>query len=147
MFYQLPEEIIRVIFEYCMDKREKWDRVNKQFLKGSFIRDVAMMIPKTHNQRERWLQRWLSYHSVINKRFTQWDALRPSMNNDCVGTNNNLSIIAEWSIKTAQATCGNYRNGVLRNTISSGANPVTEWLENIKGFEKEFPSYSREPAG
>jgi len=100
------------------------------------------MIPKIPYKREKWVQRWLKQHYKVDKRFTQWSALRPSMKREITGRNNNLPIITEWSLKTAQATCGLYTNGELKGTISSGANPVTEWLKNIKEFETNFPSHS-----
>ena len=139
--FKLPEEIIRTIFKFCIDKRENWNRVNEQFLKGFFIRDIVKVIPTGLHQRKRWLKKWLNEHYIIDKKCSQWECLRPSMNIKAIGWNNNLPIITEWDLKTAQATCGVYINGELQKTISSGSNPVTEWLKNIKEFERNFPSY------
>ena len=138
MFFSLPKELVSHIFEFCLDKREQWNRVIEQFLKGLFIRDVVLMIPKEEYKKERWVQRWLRQHYQKIQR-GQWEALRPSVGRDNWLV---LPIIEEWSLKTTQATCGIYVNSILQNTVPSGANPVTEWLKNIKEFEHIFPSHT-----
>tara|TARA_B110000208_G_scaffold191543_1_gene258769 strand:- start:2153 stop:2629 length:477 start_codon:yes stop_codon:yes gene_type:complete len=143
--FNLPEELIRTILEFCIDKRDNWGRVNDQFLKGLFMRNIAICIPKLSRARERWLQRFLKQHRSSNNciGIGHWEALRPTMLTcSKFGRLTKLPIITEWCLKTAQATGGIYINGELQKTIVSAANPVTEWLENIKEFEKKFPSQS-----
>ena len=137
--FNLPEELIRTILEFCIDKRDNWNRVNDQFLKGLFMRNIAICIPTYKGARERWLQRFLKNSSNRGQFIRQWEALRPTMRTD-VEARTKWPIITEWCLKTAQATGGIYINGELQKTIVSAANPVTEWLENIKEFEKNFPS-------
>jgi len=133
MLNSLPKELVIHIFEFCLDKRVKWNNVVEQFLKGLFIRDIVLMIPKNEHKKERWVKRWLLQHYGKRDR-GQWEALRPSVVRDNWLV---LPIISEWNLKTAQATCS-----VNSIKVSSGANPVTEWLENIKEFEKIFPSHT-----
>jgi len=70
--FNLPDELQKIIWELCIDKRHNWDKVNAQFLKGGFRRknlDVSDYLKHENdivrtfwerNTQGKIISRWMS---------------------------------------------------------------------------------------
>lgn len=128
---KIPIELIRYIYELCIDKRIYWGKVTEQFLKGGFFRKNL----KVHSYLKK--QNWCC------KKF--WNSYRPEFSGEVT----RLNIInnkrepcsfdyreGEWSLKTKQVVVTFKMRRGFRNRWSS-KDPVSKWLRNIKKFETE----------
>jgi len=130
LFFSLPEEIIRQIYELCMDKKENMDRVLVQFIKGGFHRKNLRIHPFMERQPRTARGFWNS------KR----------LNIESFG--NTYDLLSEWCPKkSGKAQAAIYREKHIYNngtsstrTILSAAEPVSHWLNNIEKFEYTHPA-------
>ena len=121
----LPSELVQHIFEFCIDKRLYWNKLNQQFLKGGFNRKNLKL--NKYLEKEHW------YAKKI------WDSTRPEM----WGIHKFYYRYGEWDIKKKYVvvTCKTRRGLVNKR---SGKDPVSIWLKNIKKFETSYPKFAKE---
>ena len=119
----LPIEIIRHIYEFCIDKRLNWEKLTQQFLKGGFNRKNLKL--NGFLQKEHWCAKRI------------WEASRPEL----YWWKRNINFdyrYGEWSIKKKFVVVTFTTSRGLRN-IWSAKEPVSRWLKNIKKFETKVP--------
>ena len=124
----LPIEIIRHIYEFCIDKRLNWEKLTQQFLKGGFNRKNLKL--NGFLQKEHWCAKRI------------WEASRPEL----YWWKRNINFdyrYGEWSIKKKFVVVTFTTSRGLRN-IWSAKEPVSRWLKNIKKFETSYPKYAVE---
>ena len=112
LLYSLPDFLQIVVYEFDQGKRETWERVKSQFMKGGFFNKHLKLHYFLLNEAYITKKHWSLRH--LTKR----------------------PILREWDYKTASASCGKYRsNGTVKWEIPFCINPVTTWLGNIATFE------------
>lgn len=126
--FNLPTELVQHIFEFCIDKRLSWNKLNQQFLKGGF------------NRKNLKLNRYLEEEQWCCKR--SWEAARPELY-WCKRNINFDYRHGEWSIKKKMVVVTLTTRSGLRN-IWSAKEPVSRWFKNIKKFETSYPEYAKE---
>lgn len=126
--FNLPSELVQHIFEFCIDKRLSWNKLNQQFLKGGF------------NRKNLKLNKYLEKEQWCCKR--SWEAARPELY-WCKRNINFDYRHGEWSIKKKMAVVTLTTRRGLRN-IWSAKDPVSRWFKNIKKFETSYPEYAKE---
>lgn len=121
----LPSELVQHIFEFCIDKRLFWDKLNQQFLKGGFNRKNLKL--NKYLEKERWCAKKI------------WESTRPEM----WGIHKFYYRYGEWDIKKKYVvvTCKT-RRGLVNKW--SAKDPVSRWLKNIKKFETSYPEFAKE---
>ena len=126
--FNLPEEIVRLIYAFCIDKREHWDKVTEQFFKGGFNRKNLRIIPFIREQKKMCKYSWLADRPELEG-FTQWNPVSRKIE-QCPFDYR----FGEWSIKTKSVmVCFNTITGDVHKTSSK--KPVSRWLKNVDKFE------------
>ena len=124
----LPQDIIRLIYAFCIDKRENWNKVREQFLKGGFNQKNLYILPYIQRQKEMCLETWLFTRPELNE-FAQWDRATSKMK-VCFFKYDNEG----WSInKKCAVVYFKNRTNIIKKY--SSRNPVSKWLKNIHKFE------------
>ena len=123
--FNLPTELVQHIFEFCIDKRLSWNKLNQQFLKGGFNRKNLKL--NRYLEREQWCCKKV------------WEGARPEM----WGIHKFYYRYGEWDIKKKYVivTCKTRRGLVNKR---SAKEPVSTWLKNIKKFETSYTEYAKE---
>jgi len=112
LLYSLPLFLQITIYEFDQVKRENWERVKSQFMKGGF-----------HTKHLK-LKYFLTNETSIAKK---WWSMRHLTKRP---------ILREWDCETASASFGKYRiNGTVLWKMPFSVKPVTSWLKNIQRFE------------
>jgi len=135
--FNLPTELVQHIFEFCIDKRLSWNKLNQQFLKGGFNRKNLKL--NRYLEREQWCCKKL------------WGATRPEVSGEMklwspVTRRNELcsfSNLVNWNIKDKHAVV-TFRISGRSIEKWSGKDPVSKWLKNISKFETSHPEYAKE---
>jgi hypothetical protein len=127
IFLSLPEDIVRLIYAFCIDKREHWDKVQEQFFKGGFVRKNLRILPFIRAQKKLCRRLWLSDRPELSG-LAEWN--RATQRREICPFNYKR----EWDIKNKSATVRFTTRSGFRNKFS-GKNPVSRWLENIDKFE------------
>ena len=121
----LPQDIIRLIYAFCIDKRENWNKVREQFLKGGFNQKNLYILPYIQRQKEMCLETWLFTRPELNE-FAQWDRATSKMK-VCFFKYDNEG----WSInKKCAVVYFKNRTNIIKKY--SSRNPVSKWLKNIQ---------------
>lgn len=126
--FNLPQDVIRLIYAFCIDKRENWNKVREQFLKGGFNQKNLYILPYIQRQKEMCLETWLFTRPELNE-FAQWDWATSKMK-VCFFKYDNEG----WSIKKKCAVVY-FKNKTNIIKKYSSRNPVSKWLKNINKFE------------
>ena len=133
-FHNLPDELQLLIFSFdptfIQRFRVALNKVNEQFYKGGFYRKNLSV--NTYIKSQEWCcgKYWRSKHPemYLNRQDRRM-----------------YPVIEEWDVKKAKAICAVYYHEWssnypgIRHLISSGANPVSTWIKNIKKFETHHP--------
>jgi len=126
--FNLPEEIVRLIYAFCIDKREHWDKVTEQFFKGGFNRKNLRILPFIREQKKMCKHSWLADRPELEG-FTQWNPVSRKIE-QCPFDYR----FGEWSIKTKSVmVCFNTITGDVHKISSK--KPVSRWLKNVDKFE------------
>ena len=134
-FHNLPDELQLLIYSFDPTFIQRFrlglNKVNEQFYKGGFHR--KSLRADLYIERQEW---------CCDK---YWRSKHPDMLQDNRLDRRKHPVIEEWDVKKAKAICAvYYREGsrsalTIRHLISSGANPVSTWINNIKKFETHHP--------
>ena len=135
-FHNLPDELQLLIYSFdptfIQRFRVDLNKVNEQFYKGGFNRKNLKV--DIYIKRQVWCcdKYWRSKHPCQGIQYNrQYRRKYP--------------VIKKWDVKTAKAICAVYyevwssKYPGIRHVISSGANPVSSWIKNIKKFETHHP--------
>ena len=134
-FHNLPDELRLLIYSFDPTFIQRFrlglNKVNEQFYKGGFHR--KSLRADLYIERQEWCcgKYWRSKH--------------PDMRQDNRLDRRKHPVIKEWDVKEAKAICAVYyqkhssKYPGIRHIISSGANPVSLWIKNIKKFERHHP--------
>ena len=125
---KIPSEIIKHIYEFCIDKRIFWNKVTHQFIKGGFYRKNLKLTSFIGKQNEYCRKFWLSNRPELFGKVTKWNSLT-NKTEPCEFNYN-----GEWSKKTKQVVVTFITPSGLRNRYS-GRDPVSKWLKNINKYE------------
>ena len=133
----LPQDIVRLIYMFCIDKRENWDKVGEQFLKGGFNRKNLRIIPFIQRQKKMCAETWLGSRPELDG-YSEWNPAT-RMRELCPFSYDNDG----WSIKRKCAIVYFRTRGEGFNKIYSSRNPVSKWLQNIDKFETAAVNWRR----
>ncbi len=127
--FNLPQELINHIFEFCIDKKLNWDKLIQQYLKGGFNRTNLRL--DQYLKKEHWCAKkfWMSKRPEISGQFTQWNSVTKKRE-QCLYS----FPYGGWNIKFKGATVI-FKTQYGQRIKSSAKNPVSVWLKNIKKFE------------
>jgi hypothetical protein len=125
--FNLPADMLCHIYEFDTFKYNKLNNVLSQFIKGGFIRKNLRI--DLYLKKEKWCARKF------------WTSTRPNLS----PVKNNVYILKkDWSCKNKSALYTReftlHSGEIIRREVISGANPVSEWLKNIKRFELTHPT-------
>ena len=141
-FKNLPEDVVRIIYAFCVNKRMNWDKVKEQFLKGGFNRKNMGIISFVKIQKKMCLGFWFDKRPELNKYHRmEWNSMKKSFEL-CP-----FEYKREWDIKKKSAVVRLItKHGT--NVLFSSRNPVSIWLRNINKFEAVMatnlgPSYDK----
>lgn len=70
LIFNLPEDIVIYIYAFCIDKRENWDKVSDQFLKGGF--NSCQHIKKYMKNQHKKAINAASFRNGRNSKVTKW---------------------------------------------------------------------------
>ena len=135
LLFSLPEFVQQHVWEFSPEKREYWNDMTKQFMKGGFYRKNLRSDRFLLNQS----QNMLSF----------WESTRPGVNlGKDVRTQKPIGYyfkyIAEWSLKKKHARMVekdiNRPNWQSSRSFRSGSNPVSKWTNNIVKWETKYPN-------
>uniref|UniRef100_A0A6C0ENQ4 Uncharacterized protein n=1 Tax=viral metagenome TaxID=1070528 RepID=A0A6C0ENQ4_9ZZZZ len=127
-FKNLPEDVVRIIYAFCIDKREHWDKVTEQFFKGGFNRNNLRILSFIREQKKLCRRFWSSNRLELTG-FTQWNSI--TRRRELCPFDYRFG---EWNIKNKSVVvCFTTGNGYISKF--SGKNPVSTWLKNINKFE------------
>ena len=134
-FHNLPDELQLLIYSFDPTFIQRFrlglNKVNEQFYKGGFHR--KSLRADLYIERQEW---------CCDK---YWRSKHPDMRQDNRLDRRKHPVIEEWNVKKAKAICAVYYQEWssnypgIRHLISSGANPVSTWINNIKKFETHHP--------
>jgi hypothetical protein len=128
IFLSLPEDIVRLIYAFCINKREHWDKVREQFFKGGFVRKNLRVLPFIRAQEKLCKRLWLSDRPELSE-LKMWNPITRTREL-CP-----FDYKREWDIKNKNAMVRfTTRYGFDMDKLS-GKNPVSRWLKNIDKFE------------
>ena len=131
LLFSLPEFVIQHIWEFSPEKREYWDNLTEQFMKGGFYRTNLRSDTYLNKQSQNTIQ--------------FWNSTRPSMRFG-PGSQYSFNKVSQWDIKTKKAE---FRMGVtnkpnwLGHLITSSLNPVSKWCKNILKWETVYPEHCK----
>ena len=124
----LPEDIVRLIYAFCINKREHWDKVREQFFKGGFVRKNLRVLPFIRAQEKLCKRLWLSDRPELSE-LKMWNPITRTREL-CP-----FDYKREWDIKNKSAMVRfTTRYGFDMDKLS-GNKPVSRWLKNIDKFE------------
>lgn len=127
--FNLPEDVVRIIYAFCIDKRVNWDKVKDQFLKGGFNRKNLRILPFIEEQKKKCLEFWFNKRPELDKYHRmEWNSIKKSFEL-CP-----FEYRREWDIKKKSAVVA-LRTKHGTNVHFSSKNPVSIWLKNINKFE------------
>lgn len=133
--FNLPEDIVRIIYAFCIDKRVNWDIVKEQFLKGGFNRKNLRILPFIEEQKKKCLEFWFDKRPELDKYHRmEWNSIKKSFEL-CP-----FEYRREWDIKKKSAVVA-LRTKHGTNVHFSSKNPVSIWLKNINKFEAVAVNY------
>ena len=140
--FDLPEDVVRIIYAFCIDKRVNWDKVKEQFLKGGFNRKNLKILPFILEQKKKCLSFWFDKRPELDKYHRmEWNSIKKSFEL-CP-----FEYRREWDIKKKNAVVA-LRTKHGTKVLFSSKNPVSIWLKNINKFEAVNywgPSYNTAP--
>jgi len=127
--FNLPEDVVRIIYAFCIDKRVNWDKVKEQFLKGGFNRKNLRILPFIKEQKKKCLEFWFNKRPELDKyNRMEWNSIKKSFEL-CP-----FEYQREWDIKKKNAVVAlKTKHGT--KVLFSSKNPVSIWLKNINKFE------------
>ena len=132
--FNLPSELVQHIFEFCINKRLSWNKLNQQFMKGGFHRKNLKI--ETYLKKEKWCARRFWTGTRLN--------LSPIKNGSQHSSTNVYILKREWDCKNKSARYEYehtlHSGRIIRRSVNSGANPVSKWLKNIERFELTHPT-------
>ena len=134
-FKNLPEDVVRIIYAFCVDKRVNWDKVKEQFLKGGFNRKNMGILPFIKEQKKKCLEFWFDKRPELDKfHRMEWNSIKKCFEL-CP-----FEYKREWDIKKKSAVVRLItKHGT--NVLFSSKNPVSIWLRNINKFEAVMANY------
>ena len=135
--FNLPTELVQHIFEFCIDKRLSWNKLNQQFLKGGFNRKNLKL--NRYLEREQWCCKklWGATRPEVSGLMKLWSPVTRRME-PC-----SFKTWIKWNIKDKHAVVTFRISG--RSIVKwSGKDPVSKWLKNISKFETSHPEYAKE---
>jgi len=136
MFTNLPIEIERHIYDFCIDKRIHWDNISEQFLKGGFKRKNLRTEEFIKNQHKLCSRYWFSSRPQLNGGITQWNFITKKRE-PCT-----FKYKGEWCHKKKMVVVTfNTKYGGINKYSSK--NPVSKWLININKFETSNPTLAK----
>ena len=129
IFLNLSEDIVRLIYAFCIDKREHWNKVQEQFFKGGFVRKNLRILPFIRAQEKLCKRLWLSDRPELSE-LKMWNPITRTREL-CP-----FDYKREWDIKNKSAAVRfTTRYGFDMDKLS-GNKPVSRWLKNIDKFEE-----------
>ena len=145
MFNNLPKDIMQIIFEFCNDKVDNWNKLNQQFLKGGFNRKNLKL--KKYLENQSWCAKkyWRASRPDISGSVREWNPVSRTW------TVCPFTYFGEWDIIIRRALVtftrkkwiGNQVIGTQQQHLSSAMEPVSKWLTNIKKFETINPEFAK----
>jgi hypothetical protein len=135
LLFSLPEFVQQHVWEFSPEKREYWDNMTKQFMKGGFHRKTLRSDIFLANQSENALSFWESTRPGVNLGKDVRTLYQP------IGYY--FKYIEEWSLKKKHARMVDKdinRPNWLSSSFRSGSNPVSKWTNNIVKWETKYPN-------